>query len=559
MRVFKRLKYVMVGVVATLGVLFLGAAAKSNTFDLGKNIELLVGMFRGVELFYVDDVEPDKLMNAAAEGMSSILDPYTEFLAGDKMEQFTTLTTGRYGGIGSLIRASGDYVKFAEPYEGSPADRAGIRPGDRIVAIDGRDAKGYTTDTVSLLLKGEPGSIIRLTVEKFPSEKREELKLRRETINLPGVPYYGFVADSIGYIKHDDFTEDCSRDMRKAYESLRSQGIKGVILDYRGNGGGILQEAVKILSMFVPKGTEVVSTRAKDARNNIVFATENEPIDLSTPIVVLTDSGTASAAEIVSGALQDLDRAVLVGQRTFGKGLVQTPYPLGYNSYVKITTAKYYLPSGRCIQAIDYAHRNEDGSVGYVPDSLVREFSTRAGRKVFDGGGVVPDRKTEPRYIGSFAVALYAAGLVDDFVEDYCRRHYETLRVVPTEYVFDDKAYAEFETFMTDKTVPWQSEAAAAWRRFKTAAQRERRTEDIEQNIKAIEENLDSDTRENLAFYSDEIGDIIEQEIVLRYNYNSGAIRHHIASDKEVAEAVSILNQQPLYDQITAADKVPEK
>ncbi|MEG2770866.1 MAG: S41 family peptidase, partial [Alistipes sp.] len=319
------------------------------------------------------------------------------------MSNFELMTTGKYGGIGSLIRKKGDYITIAQPYKGTPADLAGLKIGDKIIAIDGKEAKGFSIEEVSKRLKGDPNTIVKLTVERLIGGARETFSLKRERIAIPGIPYAGFVADGIGYVQHSDFTEGCYEDMRARIEQLRAQGnLKGLILDYRNNGGGILQEAVKILSMFVPKGTEVVVTKGR--KDSTVFRTAAEPILPNLPLVVLVNGNTASAAEIVSGALQDLDRAVLIGQKSFGKGLVQTTRPLGYNAFLKLTTAKYYMPSGRCIQAIDYSLHNPNGAVKEVPDSLIREFATKGGRKVYDGGGIMPDLKIEPEYISRFAM-----------------------------------------------------------------------------------------------------------------------------------------------------------
>lgn len=556
----KRLAKYTLPLMAAAVVALLTSAAGSSTYKLGKNIEVLVDMMRKVSLFYVDDVNPDKLMNAAAEGMARILDPYTTYLPPESMDDFNTMTTGKYGGVGSLIRLRGDYVEFTAPYKGSPADKAGIRPGDRIVEIEGKSAKGMTTQQVSSLLRGDAGSTVRLKVEKFPTDEPVELKIKRERIAIPGVPWYGMVADSVGYISHTDFTEGCSADLLAAYNNLAAQGMKGLVLDYRSNSGGILQEAVKILSMFLPKGTEVVSTRSpKNPSLNESFKTENTPVNLSLPIVVLTNSGTASAAEIVAGALQDTDRAVIMGQRSFGKGLVQRTYPLGHNAYAKITTAKYYLPSGRCVQAIDYAHRNDDGSVASVPDSLIAEFATAAGRKVYDGGGVMPDVKLEPQYVSSFAYVVYGMGLVDDFVNDYCKSHYDQMNVKPQQYHFDDQAYEEFMEWMEDKDVPWESDAQRFWKRFKEAAAKERWDEDMATQMEAIEENISNSATDNLRLYKKELVEIIENQIVERYCYNEGGIEHSLVGDTELQHAVELLQNPERYHAIVTSQDTARK
>ena len=381
----KGYRYLLTAAVAASAAALLIFAAR-NDFGLGRNMEITVNMMRELSLGYVDPVDPDKLMEGAAEGMVRDLDPYTEYIPEEQMSDFELLTTGKYGGVGSLIRQKGDWVKIAQPYKDSPADRAGLKIGDKILAIDGKDAKGFTTEQVSSRLKGEPGSKVKVTVEHLDGST-ETVTLQRERISIPGVPYTGWAADGIGYIRHSDFTEGCYEDMRAAVERLRTEGeLKGLILDYRSNGGGIMQEAIKILGMFVPKGTEVVSTKGRTEDSRKVYRTSSTPILPDLPLAVLINGNSASASEIVTGALQDLDRAVVIGQRSYGKGLVQTPRPLGYNAMLKLTTAKYYIPSGRCIQAIDYSH-SQEGSVKAIPDSLITEYETRAGRKVYDGGG----------------------------------------------------------------------------------------------------------------------------------------------------------------------------
>ena len=538
------------------------AAAGSSTHNLGKTVDVLVNMLRNINLFYVDDVAPDKIMNAAAEGMTKILDPYTEYIAPEEMDDFTVMTTGKYGGVGSLIRLAGDYVEFSLPYKGSPADRAGIKPGDKIVEIEGIDTKVFNTQQISNLLKGDPGSTVKVTIEKFPTRERVTHKIERERIAIPGVPYYGMVAEGVGYISHSDFTEGSSGELLRAYESLKEQGMTSLILDYRSNGGGILQEAVSVLSFFLPEGSEVVSTRsAKNPNANKSWKTTTRPIDLTTPIVVLTNSNSASAAEIVAGALQDYDRAVLVGQRTFGKGLVQSSFPLGYDAALKITTSKYYLPSGRCIQAIDYAAHNEDGSVAFVPDSLISEFKTKAGRKVYDGGGVMPDIKMEPEYVSTFAVVTYAQGFVDNFIADYCARHYEELEgaVTPTQYHFSDEAYGEFVEFMKDKTVAWESSASRLWKEFKKAAEKERWEESMATQMAEIEANITNNTEDNLWLYKQELQEIIENQIVTRYCYNEGGTAHSLATDEELAKAIELLGNREQYTKILAEQDTERK
>ena len=530
---------------------------KPNDFGLGRNMELLVNMMRELSLFYVDEVDPDQLMQDAAEGMTRNLDPYTEFLPEEQMSNFDLLTTGKYGGIGSMIRKKGDYVIFAQPYEGSPADRAGIRIGDKILSIEGEDTKGWDPAQISSALKGTPNTTVRIVIERLIGGEHDTLTLTRERVAIPSVPYAGFVAKGIGYIQHSDFTEGSYEEMRTAIEKLRTQDtLRGLILDYRGNGGGILQEAVKIVSMFVPKGTEVVRTKGRAATQENVFRTANDPILPDLPLAVLINGNSASAAEIVAGALQDLDRAVLIGQRSFGKGLVQSPRPLGYNAMLKLTTAKYYIPSGRCIQAIDYSH-SQEGSVRAVPDSLISEFTTRAGRKVYDGGGVMPDIATDPEYISRFALTLYALGFIEDFGDEYTRRNPGRQIDIRT-FSITDKDYADFAEFMQDKKVPYESDTRRALKALKKAAEDDRFA-DLKNKFEQVEAELKDDTQTNLETYRTQVVETINNDIVMRHGYQAGVIEHSLSGDKEVKKAVEVLGDPAEYARITREQDTKRK
>ena len=530
--------------------------ASHNDFGLGRNMEITVNMMRELSLGYVDPIDPDRLMEGAAAGMVSDLDPYTEYISEEGMSDFELLTTGKYGGVGALIRKKGDWVVIAQPYQGTPSDRAGLRIGDRILEIDGRDARGFTTEEVSSRLKGEPGSRVKVTVLHLDST-RQTVTLRRERIAIPGVPYAGWAADGIGYIRHSDFTEGCYEEMRAAIERLRTERpLKGLVLDYRSNGGGIMQEAVKILGMFVPKGTEVVSTKGRSEDSKQVFRTDTEPILADLPLTVLINGNSASAAEIVAGALQDLDRAVLIGQRSFGKGLVQSPRPLGYNAMLKLTTAKYYIPSGRCIQAIDYSH-SQEGSVRAVPDSLISEFTTRAGRKVYDGGGVMPDIATDPEYISRFALTLYALGFIEDFGDEYTRRNPGRQIDIRT-FSITDKDYADFAEFMQDKKVPYESDTRRALKALKKAAEDDRFA-DLKNKFEQVEAELKDDTQTNLETYRTQVVETINNDIVMRHGYQAGVIEHSLSGDKEVKKAVEVLGDPAEYSRITREQDTKRK
>lgn len=531
------------------------AATSQPDFLLGKNIQILFNMFRDVSLFYVDSVDADRLLENAAAGMVSELDPYTELIPEKEMADFEIQATGKYAGIGAIIRKGGDYVMIAQPYKNFPADKAGLVVGDVIVAINGESIKGYDATKVSDMLKGTPGTSVKLTVEKLLTGEQEEVEIKRERIVISGVPYYGVIDGNVGYILHNDFSEDCSQDVLAAFEALKKQGITSLIIDLRGNGGGILQEAVKILSMFVPKGTTVVSMKGRSEDSNETFVTTTDPVDTEIPIAVLVNSMTASAAEIVSGSLQDLDRAVLVGQRTFGKGLVQVTRPLGYNAYLKVTTAKYYIPSGRCIQSVDYAHRNEDGSVGMVPDSLIKEYKTVAGRKVYDGGGIMPDVRLDPNYTSIFTMSLYAKGYIEDFANDYYKRHREGIDV--DTFTLSDEEYGRFEAFMADKEVEYDSETQEALKELRRKAEREKYADRISEELDRIAEKLKEDKEADLESFKDDVRKLLEKEIILRYHYYGGVARHVSLNDPEVHRAVEVLKNGEEYRRILTSQDTP--
>ena len=551
----KSFRYFAAALAGAVAALLLAGAAR-NDFGLGRNMEIVVNMMRVLAQKYVDPIDPDRLMEGAAAGMVRDLDPYTEFFSEEGSQDFEFLTTGKYGGVGSLIRQKDDYVRIAQPYAGSPADRAGLKIGDRILAIDGKDAAGFTTEQVSRALKGEPGSKVRVKVRTLYGEEREVV-LTRERIAIPGVPSAGWLADGVGYIRHSDFTEGCGEEMRRAIDRLRAEGeLRGLVLDYRSNGGGIMQEAVKILSFFLPRDTEVLTTRGRAADSHRSYRTAAEPLLPDVPLAVLVDGNTASASEIVAGALQDLDRAVVIGRRSYGKGLVQSPEPLGYNTMVKLTTAKYYIPSGRCIQAVDYS-RSQEGSVREVPDSLVSEFATRAGRKVYDGGGIMPDIRTEREWVSRFAATLYALGFIEDFGDEYMQRHRDEQIDIGT-FALSDEEYEAFKRFMQDKEVPYESDTRRALKLLEEAAEKDRFAE-LKDRFAQMEAALEDDTASNLETYRREVVEAIENDIVLRHAYAAGLIARSLVDDREAARAVEVLRDSAEYARITREQDTPRK
>ena len=547
----RRERRVIRGVVVALAavvVVVLFVRATRNDFGMGRNMEIMLNLMRALQTDYVDEVNPDEVMRNGAAGICSALDPYTTYLPEEQMSDFTTMTTGKYGGIGAMIRQDSNLVRIAEPYKGSPADRAGLQIGDLIVAIDGKDMTGKSTSDVSALLRGEPNTTVRVTIERLLDGERVEKKIRRERISIPSVSYAGYVDEGTGYIRHADFTDGCYDEMRAAVERLQREGVlERLILDYRGNGGGVMQSAVKVLSLFLPKGTTVLSLKGRAEGESRTFRTEYEPLLPDVPIAVLINNNSASAAEIVAGALQDLDRAVLLGQRSFGKGLVQGTVPLGYNSYLKLTTAKYYIPSGRCIQAVRYS---SDGRAETMPDSLITEFRTAGGRKVYDGGGITPDRSIEPEYVSNFAVTLYLMGIIDDFGDDYFRRH-ATETLDPHTFSITDADYETFTEEVISRNVPYKSDSRRALERLRTALTKERYDDErIASAIEQIDKELGDDTKSNLATYRKEIVSAINDNIILRYAYSEGVIANSLSDDSGVREATALLRNRKEYERI---------
>lgn len=536
-------------VVAAAAVL--GIHSTKDDMGLGRNMEIMVNMMRELNLQYVDEVSPDKLMGDGAQGMVRNLDPYTQYMSEEEMTDFEVMATGKYGGIGATIRMKRDSsgVVISQPYKGSPSDLAGLKIGDKFVRIDDEDVTKCTTAEVSSRLKGTPGTKVKLAIKRLMTGKVEEMEITRARIAIPGVPYAGFLEDGIAYIRHADFSDGCYDDMRAMVERLRQeQTIRGVVLDYRDNGGGSVSEAVKILSMFVPKGEKVLEMKGRTERSKREYRTESVPVLGDVPVVALISPTSASASEIVCGALQDLDRAVLMGQRSYGKGLVQSVVPLGYNAYLKLTTAKYYIPSGRCVQRISYNHDDNQKDEN-LPDSLINEFSTRNGRKVYDGKGLMPDVKIEPEYISTFAVMLYNLGYIEDYLDEWMRKH-PNMTIDNKTFSISDEDYEAFVKFMADKDVPYQSQTRDALEQLKKRAKDERYDDAFAEDLKQIESKLKDQKADNLRHYRREIADLINSDVVLRHNYYEGVVEYNLRSDSTVRKAVELLRDSERYNKI---------
>lgn len=524
---------------------FSPAFAQSAGFRLGKWTEIQNAIIKELNRSYVDSLPIDRIQRAGVDAMLESLDPYTMYVPEEDNEDFEFMIGKTYGGIGAIIYKpdTESNVIINEPYADSPAANAGLRCGDEIVSIDGKSVKGLKADEATSRMKGNPGTTVVFGVKKafggdgWKQGDTVEVRIVRQRIHLPDVEYAGMLNDTTGYILQTGFTERVSEDVRNAYLKLKAQGMKKLVLDLRGNGGGLLQEAVNIVSLFVPKGSVVVSSRGNENHPEEVFRTMREPVDTEIPIVVLVDSGTASSSEIVSGAFQDLDRATILGSRTYGKGLVQSVRPLPYNGQLKVTTAKYYTPSGRCIQAIDYSHRNEDGSVGHIPDSLTKEFRTAHGRPVRDGGGITPDDTLTFRSYSRLVYSLVLGGIVDQYALDYGRRH-ESIAALD-DFHFSDADYEDFIQFAMGKKFDYRSGARALYDQMKRELDRDGMSDSMKDEIEALGKKLEIEKRDFLLLKKDEIIPFIEEEIAVRYYFQEAGVKVRLRYDTALKEALT--------------------
>jgi carboxyl-terminal processing protease len=497
----------------------------------------------------VDETDPEQLVTTSINSMLSSLDPYTTYIPESDMDDFKFQTTGEYGGIGSLIRRSGKQVLIAEPYDGFPAAKVGIRAGDVILEVDGKPTEDLPIESVSDRLKGKPGTELKLKVERYGEEKPLDYTLVREKISIRNVPYYGMLEPGTGYIRLSNFTTGAANEVEKAYKTLKSNNdVKSIVLDLRSNPGGLLIEAVRICNLFVDKGELIVNTRGKMKEWDSEYVTTNEPIDKETPLVVLVNRGSASASEIVAGALQDLDRAVIVGQRTFGKGLVQTSRPLKYNAQLKVTTAKYYIPSGRCIQALDYSNRNEDGSVGVIPDSLISEYKTKNGRLVYDGGGIQPDFEVVSEMLSQITLQLYTQSLFFNFATQYRNTNEEIES--PASYSLSDEEYDSFKAFIQKDTFEFKTSSEQAFEDLIKTAKREKYYKFAEEEFESLKEKLSHNNLKDLETFETEIRQILSEEIVNRYYYQAGRIQAQIQQDVQLEKAKEILLEPAMVKEV---------
>lgn len=528
-------------------------SAGDSYFEISKNLEIFTELYKELNIYYVDDTQPGKLMKTGIDAMLNSLDPYTQYIPESDMEDYRFMTTGQYGGIGALIKRSNDRVFVSDPYEGYPAMKAGIWAGDEIMEVDGKKIAGMETDEVSKLLKGQAGSVVKVITQRQGMEPVTH-SLTREEIKIPDVPYKGMIdpVNKVGYIKLNSFTQTAGQEVRNGMKELKDQGATKLVLDLRGNGGGLLREAVNIVNLFVPKNELVVETKGKIPEWDKTYKTLSEPVDAGIPLVILVDGQSASASEIVCGALQDLDRGVVVGERTYGKGLVQQTRDLYYNSKLKVTVAKYYIPSGRCIQKLDYAHRDSTGKVAEVKDEAIAEFKTRNGRPVYDGRGILPDVEVMDPELAKVVGGLYGKDLFFDFATKYRLANPE---IAPAEeFKISDALYQEFVDYVKDKKFEYDTESLEAFKKLEEAAKKERYYDHAKAQLEALHAELAPDRTEELTRFRSDIEEVLKSEIVGRYYYQTGRAKASLTTDPSVKSAIEILNG-PRYNEVLTTIK----
>ena len=528
------------------------SAQNTNYFETSKNIEIFTDLYKELDMYYVDEINSGDLIKTAIDEMLESLDPYTTYIPESDIEDYRFMTTGQYGGIGSMISKRGEYVFISEPYEGFPAQKAGLMAGDKIIEVNGNSAKGKSTEELSSVLKGQPNTEVTILLER--DGKTFTKTFNREQVTVKSVPYYGFLKDGIAYIKLRSFTRNCANDIKDALTDLKSQQeLKGIILDLRSNPGGLLNESIDIVNLFVEKGEEIVVTKGKIKDWEKSYKARKNPLDLETPLIVLINSNSASASEIVSGSIQDLDRGVIIGRRSYGKGLVQQSRKLSYNSQLKVTVAKYYIPSGRCIQALDYSNRNEDGSVGKVPDSLTSTFYTRNGREVKDGGGVMPDIKIKNDEVADITISIIRKRLIFDFATQFRYKNEEIVEV--EEFEITDEIFNDFISFLEDKEYEYTTATEEALDIFKEITDEEGTTELIENEFNLLLEKIKSNKKNDLQNSKQELKEFLANEIVSRYYYQEGRIIERLQHDKDIEESLRLLENLDEYESILKVDE----
>ena len=533
------MKKFVIAAAVVAAVLFSGTGAEgqSKSFRLGQWVEIQNSVLKELNRSYVDSLPLDRIMRTGINAMLENLDPYTVYIPEEENENLQMMLSKTYGGIGAIIfKEKEANVVINEPYYGSPAWKNGLVCGDEIIAIDGQPTKGLEAAESSDRMKGKPGTTVKFTVKKVRTGDTVDVDILRERIHIPDVEYVGMIDDTTGYIYQSGFTDKVSDEIRAGYYELKKQGMKRLVLDLRGNGGGLMNEAINIVSLFVPKGSLVVSSKGSDPASLREYRTSSEPVDTLIPLIILVDSGSASSSEIVAGAIQDLDRGTVMGKRTFGKGLVQTVRPVAYNGQLKVTTAKYYTPSGRCVQAIDYSHRNEDGSVGHIPDSLTHEFRTAGGRTVRDGGGITPDVEIDAPSYSRLVYSLILNGVIDRFVLQYVREHES---IAPLEkFRLSDEDFESFVTFAKDMEFDYRSSAETLFDQMKEELEADGLAEGMAEELAAMEKAVKMDKESFIRLKKEEIVPFIEEELAVRYYYQEAGIKVRLRYDDQLKTAL---------------------
>ena len=520
---------------------------EDKSFELSKNLEIFSSAYRTLHTTYVDDIQSGDLIKTAIDAMLAKLDPYTNFFPESDMEDVKMQMLGQYGGIGALIHQKDDKVYISEPFEGMPAYEAGLRAGDVILEVNGMNAKDKTSEQITNVLRGQAGSDITVKIDR--GGKTIETKFKRKEVKFPNVPYYGVVGGNIGYIKLNEFTPEAGNHVAEAFRTLKTKNsIAGLIIDLRGNGGGLLNEAVNIVNIFVEKGQFIVSTKGKIKNRDQSYKTQLQPIDTNIPIIVLVDNYSASASEIVAGSLQDLDRAVIMGQKTIGKGLVQNIIPLLYNAQMKVTVAKYYIPSGRCVQAIDYSHRNRDGKAEKIPDSLRTAFRTKGGRTVYDGLGIEPDVLTESKWAPDVAISIITKYLAFDYATEYVKKHPQPVSV--KDFTITDAIYNDFLSFLKDKDFSYKTHLEYRLEDLKKIAEEEKSEESTLEAIELLQQKVKEDKDDAIHRFKEDIKSILLAEIIVRYHNQKGRIEALLPYDEQVGEAIKLLHDSAAYKKI---------
>ena len=549
----KYLRSILIATPVVAGLAFVSFKQDDRLFEIARNLDIYATLFKELNAYYVDEINPNQLIKTSIDGMLRSLDPYTVYYAEDDIEDYMTMTTGKYNGIGAMVNSSEGKHTVMMVYEDTPAQKAGLQLGDEITKINGVDLSTREDFDSGKLLKGQTQTSVTLTIKRYGHTKPLEITLNRDIVKVTNVPYYGMISEDVGYIDLKDFTATASREVKTAFQELKGKGMKHLVLDLRDNPGGLFNMDIEISNIFSPKGEEVFSTKGKVSEWNKSYTAYNPALDTEIPIAVLTNNRSASAAEIVSGVIQDYDRGVLIGQRTYGKGLVQTTRDLSYNTKMKITTAKYYIPSGRCIQAIDYGHRNEDGSVGKIPDSLMTAFKTRNGRVVYDGGGILPDIVTEKETFSPLATSLARNRLFFDYAIKY---HFEHQTIKPAkEFHLTDAEYGDFVKWLNNKEYDYTTQVEKDLNNLEASAKKEKSIDVIQDQLKGLRAKLAHSKDNDLQISKAEIKMILEEEILKHYYLEKGMREASFNEDLEVKEALKLFKDQNRYNELLKGAK----